>query len=196
MSKVFRLVFSLNSKKLILNKNGFHLVLKVTFHIPTTFVEADQILLFQGGTNIWDSYALTQRHRVSLGSSLLAVLRSISRKYWKILHYAIIKVDIKLRDCLSPATFHVCRLKMHKRQICSHGFSGILSRNTFQNKCKQKTKSSNNTYKGVHFQENHRPRISSIFYNHLFYGAHMNRCFWFSKMSLKIFQYNTFQWLL
>ena len=79
---------------------------------------------------------------------------------------------------------------MHKRQICWHGFSGILSRNTFQNKCKQKTKSSNNTYKGVHFQENHRPRISSIFYNHLFYGAHMNRCFWFSKMSLKIFQYN------
>ena len=54
MSKVFKLVF-----KLILNKNGFHLVLKVTFHISTTFVEADQILLFQGGTNIWEPYATT-----------------------------------------------------------------------------------------------------------------------------------------
>ena len=117
-------------------------------------------------------------------------MRGIGKKYWKILHYAIIKADIKLRDCLSSPKFHVSRLKMHRRQICSHGFSGILSRNTFQNKCKQKTKSSNNTYKGVHFQENHRPRISSIFYNHLFYGAHMNRCFWFLKMSLKIFQYN------
>ena len=59
MSKVFILVFSLNNKKLILNKNGFHLVLKVTFHISTTFVEEDQILLFQGGTNIWEPYATT-----------------------------------------------------------------------------------------------------------------------------------------
>ena len=53
MSKVFDiLVFSLNNKKLILNKNGFHLVLKVTFHISTTFVKAGEILLFQGGANI------------------------------------------------------------------------------------------------------------------------------------------------
>ena len=52
MSKVFIFVFSLNNKKLILNKNGFHLVLKVAFHISTIFVEADQILLFHGGTNI------------------------------------------------------------------------------------------------------------------------------------------------
>ena len=52
MSKVFILVFLLNNKKLILNKNGFHLVLKVTFHISNTFVEVDQIILFQGGTNI------------------------------------------------------------------------------------------------------------------------------------------------
>ena len=52
MSKVFILVFALNNKKSILNKNGFHSVLKITFHIPTTFVETDQILLFQGGKNI------------------------------------------------------------------------------------------------------------------------------------------------
>ena len=75
---------------------------------------------------------------MSLGSSLLAVMRSISKKYWKILHYAIIKADIKLRHCLSSPTFHVSRLKMHIRQICSHGFSGILTRNKFQNKCKHK----------------------------------------------------------
>ena len=59
MSKVFILVFSLNNKKLILNKNGFHLVLKVAFHISTIFVEADQILLFHGGTNIWEPYGTT-----------------------------------------------------------------------------------------------------------------------------------------
>ena len=60
MSKVFIWVFLLNNKKLILNKNGFHLVLKVTFHISTTFVKAGQILLFQGGANVWEPYATTK----------------------------------------------------------------------------------------------------------------------------------------
>ena len=59
MSKVFRLVFSLNNKKLILNKNGFHLVLKVTFHISITSVEADQILLVKGEANFWEPDATT-----------------------------------------------------------------------------------------------------------------------------------------
>ena len=166
------MVFSLNNKKLILNKNGFHLVLKFTFHISTTFVEGDQILLFQGGTNIWEPYATTY------GEFGVIVTRryekySIGKKYGKILHYAIIKVHVKLRDCLSSTTFHVSRLKMHKRQFCSHGFSGILSRNTFQNKCERKAKSLNNTYKGVYFQYNHRPGISSIFYLNIFFMEHI-----------------------
>ena len=41
--------------------------------------------------------------------------------------------------------------KKHKRQICSHGSLGISSRSRSQNKCKQKTKSLNNTCKEVHF---------------------------------------------
>ena len=56
------------------------MVLKVTFHISTTFVVADQILLFQGG-KIFES--LRQRHRGSLGSSVLAVMRSIVKNTGK-----------------------------------------------------------------------------------------------------------------